>query len=170
MCARRDRASWPGGVAGQSARSITAAGQPSWRQPSWRQPRCRPAASQASRVAGHSPGVALLYTSAPQRGNRATPGGWPAWRSHWLKLTPMRATPGGWPASRAHGLQGTLLRVGPPLYDCSARHWRAEFVCASFVSDSYLYSGEVLSFRIGHAIIPDGRNVFLATGSLAFPL
>src|SRR5579885_1830004 len=81
-----------------------------------------------------------------------------------------RATPGGWPASRAHGLQGTLLRVGPPLYDCSARHWRAEFVCASFVSDSYLYSGEVLSFRIGHAIIPDGRNVFLATGSLAFPL
>ncbi len=149
MCARRDRASWPGCVAGQSARTITAAGQPSWRQPRCRpaalqasrvagQPRRRPAALQASRVAGQprrrppARGGPTIYerpaTWEPGVYSRATPGGWPAWRSHWLKLPPMRATPGGWPASRAHGLQGTLLRVAL-LYTIAQRATGALSLC-----------------------------------------
>ncbi len=52
--------------------------------------------------------------------SRATPGGWPAARSHGLKLTPMRATPCGWPASRSHGLKLTPMRATP----CGWPAWR----------------------------------------------
>src|SRR5579885_89918 len=68
--------------------------------------------------------------------SRATPCGWPAWRSHWLKLPPMggtllytehgcfvysRATPCGWPAWRSHGLKLTPKRATP----CGWPAWRS---------------------------------------------
>jgi hypothetical protein len=61
-------------------------------------------------LAGGLRGVALRETRLHRRHerivySRATPCGWPAWRSHGLKLTPKRATPGGWPA-----------RGGPTIY------------------------------------------------------
>ncbi len=63
----------------------------------------------------HKPYDTFVYS-------RATPCGWPASRSHGLKLTPMRATPCGWPASRSHGLKLTPMRATPCGWP-AARWW-----------------------------------------------
>src|SRR5579885_2370071 len=109
---------------------------------------CTFASGQASRH-HHSPDVTVAIQFPPSQASRK---GWPYYipgvRAAWKGVAYSRATPCGWPAARSHGLKLTLL--GPSLA-AGLRRWG--LACEGGNRPEVLTALQILSLQLRHLLL-----------------